>query len=132
MRGDWLSTGVSWGENRGQGEGDLRNRGEWGQQRDGVRECRREDRPSSTLKDLAWMRVGTHGTSLELRNTQRGGRRGTEEAGKDSSAGEAGAPLTLGEGLGSKVTRMRPRPPGAERKEGEVASGIFRLGSRCL
>lgn len=85
----------------------------------GLEDVVREDRPSSTLKDLAWTRVGTHGTSLELRNIQRGGRRGTEEAGKGSSAGEAGAPLTLQEGLGSKVTRMRPRPPVQRGREGE-------------
>lgn len=84
----------------------------------GLEDVVREDHPSSTLKDFAWMRVGTHGTSLELRNIQRGGRRRTEEAGKDSSAGGAGAPLTIGRGLAVKGHKDETNAPTAERKGG--------------
>ena len=69
---------------------------------------------------------------MEPRSHHGGGRRETEEPGKDSSAEEVGAPLTWGR-LGGQRSQGRDQGPQCrrERKE-EAALGIFRLGNRCF
>lgn len=115
MRGDWLSGGVSWCEDRVQGEGEPK-----------------AQRGAGT----------TEGWSLTIHLQQSMGVLGTEEQpgrwrkregslGRIAQLRMLGALLILGEALVSKVLRERPRPPvqGGKRK---AAWDIFRLGSRCL
>lgn len=132
MRGDWLSRGVSWGENREQGEGDLRDRWEWGQQRIRVRRCHQGGTSIFNTQRFSlefgrpWGILGTEEYLERWQKRDRGAWEGQFSWGCRS-------PTDLGEGFGSQRSQGRDQILQCIGEEkGEAASGIFRLGGRCL